>query len=112
MLAERYPYYLANRPLQPNADLAVVDKYSGRVATRVALADGAAIEAAIASAASASGPMRRLPAYARRDVLAHCARRFGERADELAMALCIEAGKPIRDARGEVARLVDTFRVA
>jgi acyl-CoA reductase-like NAD-dependent aldehyde dehydrogenase len=28
------------------------------------------------------------------------------------MALCIEAGKPINDARGEVTRLCDTFRVA
>jgi acyl-CoA reductase-like NAD-dependent aldehyde dehydrogenase len=38
--------------------------------------------------------------------------RFQERADELAHALCIEAGKPIRDARGEVTRLIDTFRIA
>jgi acyl-CoA reductase-like NAD-dependent aldehyde dehydrogenase len=28
------------------------------------------------------------------------------------MALCIEAGKPIRDSRGEVTRLIDTFRIA
>jgi acyl-CoA reductase-like NAD-dependent aldehyde dehydrogenase len=28
------------------------------------------------------------------------------------MALCIEAGKPIKDARGEVTRLIDTFRIA
>src|SRR5262245_23622427 len=28
------------------------------------------------------------------------------------MALCSEAGKPINDARGEVTRLIDTFRVA
>ena len=45
-------------------------------------------------------------------MLNHCVQRFEERADELALALCIEAGKPIRDARGEVSRLVDTFRVA
>ena len=29
-----------------------------------------------------------------------------------AMALCIEAGKPIKDSRGEVSRLIDTFRIA
>ena len=28
------------------------------------------------------------------------------------MALCIEAGKPIRDSDGEVTRLIDTFKVA
>jgi acyl-CoA reductase-like NAD-dependent aldehyde dehydrogenase len=39
-------------------------------------------------------------------------RRFGERREELALALCIEAGKPIADSRGEVSRLIDTFRIA
>ena len=38
--------------------------------------------------------------------------RFKERFDELANSLCIEAGKPIRDARGEVTRLIDTFEIA
>lgn len=27
-------------------------------------------------------------------------------------SLCVEAGKPIKDSRGEVSRLIDTFRVA
>jgi len=53
-----------------------------------------------------------MAAYERQRVLQHCVRRFQERADELARALCIEAGKPIRDSRGEVSRLIDTFRVA
>jgi acyl-CoA reductase-like NAD-dependent aldehyde dehydrogenase len=39
-------------------------------------------------------------------------KRCRERAEEFAEALCIEAGKPICDARGEVGRLVDTFRIA
>jgi len=50
--------------------------------------------------------------YERQNVLNHCVHRFEERAEELAMSLCIEAGKPIRDARGEVSRLIDTFRIA
>ncbi len=56
--------------------------------------------------------MARLPAYERQQILDHCVRRFRERADELAESLCIEAGKPIKDARGEVTRLIDTFRIA
>ncbi len=112
MLAQRYPYYLANRPRQPNADLAVTDKYSGEIVARVALADAVAVEEAIAAAVRATGPMRRLAPYARQEVLEHCVRRFRERAEELALALCIEAGKPIRDARGEVARLIETFKAA
>jgi acyl-CoA reductase-like NAD-dependent aldehyde dehydrogenase len=112
MLKETYPYYLANRPIEANKDLAVTDKYSGQVATRVALADAPAIDRAIAAAVDATVPMRRMAAYERQKVLQHCVDRFQERSEELALALCVEAGKPIRDSRGEVTRLIDTFRIA
>ena len=110
MLKPRYPYYLANTPVFANEALEVTDKFTGVIATRVALADAKAIDAGIAAAHDAREAMAKVPPYQRRDVLMHCARRFQERSDELAMALCIEAGKPIRDARGEVMRLIDTFR--
>jgi len=112
MLRENYPYYLANRAVHANRDLVVVDKYTGQEATRVALADEAAIDRAIAAAVQAARPLRELKAYQRQAVLQHCVRRFSERAEELAESLCIEAGKPIRDSRGEVSRLIDTFRIA
>jgi acyl-CoA reductase-like NAD-dependent aldehyde dehydrogenase len=111
-LKDRYPYYLANTPQQPNADLPVLDKYSGEVATRAALADAGAIEAAIASAAEAAAPMAAMKPYERRAVLEHCIARMAGRKEELAFALCVEAGKPIKDAQGEVTRLLDTFRIA
>ena len=111
-LAATYPYYLANEPVAPNHDLEVLDKYSGEVATRVALADDAAIDRAIQAAVEATEPMARMAAYERQAVLDHCVLRFKERFEELADALCIEAGKPIKDARGEVGRLIDTFRIA
>lgn len=112
MLKDQYPYFLANQAFQANADLEVTDKFTGKVATRVALADAKAIDAGIAAAVAASEPMREFPPFKRQAVLEHCVTRFRERFDELAMALCIEAGKPIRDARGEVTRLIDTFKVA
>ncbi|WP_186061064.1 aldehyde dehydrogenase family protein [Burkholderia gladioli] len=112
MLKESYPYYLANQAVQANADLEVTDKYSGKVATRVALADAKAIDAAIAAAVEAEKPFAAWPSFRRQAVLDHCVTRFRERFDELADALCIEAGKPINDSKGEVTRLIDTFRVA
>src|SRR5690606_41113420 len=111
-LARSSPCYLANRAVPANTDLEVLDKYSGKVATRVAFADAATVRKALVAAHRARPAMAAFPPDARRDVLAHCARRFGERAEELALALCIEAGKPISDARGEVERLIDTFRIA
>ena len=112
MMRPAYPYYLANRAESPNDDLVVTDKFSGAPATRVALADANAIDAAIAAAVAAAGPMRKLPSHHRQKILNHCVSRFSERAEELAQALCVEAGKPIKDSRGEVTRLIDTFRIA
>jgi acyl-CoA reductase-like NAD-dependent aldehyde dehydrogenase len=112
MLKEGYPYYLANEAVAANRDLEVRDKYTGEVATRVAMADPVAIEQGIAAAVEAAEPMRKMPAYQRQAILVHCVKRFEERFDELADILCIEAGKPIKDARGEVSRLIDTFRIA
>ncbi|HZF96013.1 MAG TPA: aldehyde dehydrogenase family protein [Allosphingosinicella sp.] len=111
-LKSTYPLYLANEAQQPNADLEVTDKYSGEVAFRVALADAATIDAGIAAAAAAAEPMAKMASYERQNVLMHCVARFKERFDELAFALCVEAGKPIKDAEGEVTRLIDTFRIA
>ena len=112
MLKKSYPYYLASRPVAANTDLEVLDKYTGKRATRVAFADAATVRKAIVAAYKAREAMAAFPPDARREVLEHCVRRFSERNEELALALCIEAGKPIRDARGEVTRLIDTFRIA
>ena len=112
MLKDAYPYYLANEAVFANQDLDVTDKYSGEVATRVAMADAATIDKAIDAADKAAAAMAKLAPYERQAILYHCVKRFEERYDELALALCIEPGKPIKDARGEVGRLIDTFRVA
>ena len=95
MLKKTYPYYLANQPQTSKDMLDVRDKFSGKLATRVAVPDARATEKAIAAAVKAAKPMREYKPWARQAVLQHCAQRFAERRDELAEALCIEAGKPI-----------------
>jgi acyl-CoA reductase-like NAD-dependent aldehyde dehydrogenase len=111
-LAEKYPYFLANKPIFANEALEVTNKYTGEVATKVALADAKVIDEAIDAAERSQKLLNKMPAYKRQQVLEHCVARFKERFDELAHALCIEAGKPIKDARGEVTRLIDTFKIA
>jgi len=111
-LKQTYPLYLNNKAAQPNSDLAVTDKFTGEIAFRTALATPDVIDEAIAGAVRAAEPMARLASYEKQQVLQHCVARFQERFDELAYALCVEAGKPIKDAEGEVTRLIDTFRIA
>ncbi len=112
MLKPRYPLYLANAPVETSEFLPVTEKFTGKVFAEVGLADTSTIERGIAAAVHAVPAMAVLPTYLRRDILAHCVSRFESRRDELVEVLCLEAGKPLRDARTEVARLVETFRLA
>ena len=111
-LREKYPYFLANEAVYANDDLVVTDKYTNKPATRVALADSKAIDQGIAASVLAAPEMEDMPSFERQQILEHCVTRFRERSDELAYALCVEAGKPIKDSKGEVSRLIDTFKIA
>lgn len=109
------PYYLANRPVFANDATQtrnVTDKYHGRVIASVALADASVVDEAIAQAVAAEPTMAAMKPFERKAVLQQCVAAFNERFDELAKVLCAEAGKPLKDARGEVHRLIDTFEVA
>jgi acyl-CoA reductase-like NAD-dependent aldehyde dehydrogenase len=112
MLRDSYPCYVAGHTVHDGPTLEVTNKYTGQTATRVVQADRAAMEQAIAAAAQAFATTRRTPGYQRQRVLQQVVERVTQRHEELAQALAIEAGKPIRDARGEVTRLIDTFRIA
>jgi acyl-CoA reductase-like NAD-dependent aldehyde dehydrogenase len=107
-----HPLYLANRPETPNADLEVRDKFNDTIIAHIPLADAATIDRAIGAAQAAAPALRAMPSHARQAVLEHCVVRFTARKAKLAEMLCAEAGKPIADARGEVARLIDTFKIA
>lgn len=62
-MQKNYPYYLANEAVATNFDLEVTDKYSGEVATRVALADARTIDSALGLAEAAIPAMRAFPAF-------------------------------------------------
>ncbi len=112
MLKKEYPYYLANEAVHANNDLKIYDKFSGELAATAPLATPDVLDQAIAAACEAAEPMAKMAMFERQAVLEHCVTRFRERFDELAYALCVEAGKPIKDAQGEVTRLIDTFKIA
>eukprot|EP00897_Mesotaenium_endlicherianum_P005715 jgi/Mesen1/5171/ME000257S04450 len=107
-----YPFYLNNKAVFANQELEVSNKYTTKVGARCALANVANIEAAIAGAERAAPLMAAMASYERKQVLETVVAEVKARFEEFARALCLEAGKPIRDARGEVQRLIDTFSIA
>lgn len=68
-------------------------------------------ERAVEAAVAAFETTRTLPAYERGAILRNVSAGIKARREELATLLAREAGKPIRDAYGEVDRAVLTFRL-
>ena len=92
MLKESYPYYLASEPHYANTDLDVTNKYTGEVATKVAMADADTIDKAIAAAEEAQPAMAAMAPFERQAVLEQCVKRFTERADEFAQVFRAQRG--------------------
>ena len=86
----------------------VTDPYSGDAIATVAVGGPDEVDAAVATA---RGHLSRHPAVQRAEVLERAARLVHERAEGFARTICLEAGKPIKQARVETARCVDTLHV-
>jgi acyl-CoA reductase-like NAD-dependent aldehyde dehydrogenase len=86
----------------------VKSPYDGTVVGRVALGDAALIDRC-AIAARAAFECGDFPQHERAAVLDRAADLVGERLDELALTISAEAGKPLKTARAEAGRCVDTL---
>jgi len=106
------PIYLAGEFVEAGAPLEVRDPATGELVATTWQAGPEELERATVAAVDAFAATRRLASFERRDALAHVADRISQDADELAELLSRESGKPIRDAKVEVARGALTFRIA
>ena len=82
--------------------------YGGTVVGRVAEGDAALVDRAV-RAAQAAFESADFPQHERAAVLDRAAELVGERVEELALTIAAEAGKPLKTARVEAARCVDTL---
>ena len=110
--APTVPIYLAGDFVEAGTPLEVRNPADGSLIATTFQAGATELERAVAAAVEAFERTRRLAGYERHDALAHVAACIERDADELAVLLSRESGKPIRDARGEVARGALTFRTA
>jgi acyl-CoA reductase-like NAD-dependent aldehyde dehydrogenase len=82
--------------------------YDESVVGRVAEGDAALVDRAVRAAQEAFESAD-VPQHARAEALDRAARLVGERVDELALTIAAEAGKPLKTARVEAERCVDTL---
>ncbi len=104
--------YLNGKPEGRAETAAVRSPFNHEILGQVAQASAADVEAAIVGMVQAREAFGRMAAYKRGEACAHVSRRLAERVEEIARTIAREAGKPIKAARGEVARAVATFKLA
>ena len=90
--------------------IAVVEPATERVMAEVPRAGAQQVDEAVARARQAFGAWRGVAPGDRSRVLRRLADALEEAAEELARIEARNAGKPIGDARGEIAMVVETFR--
>jgi acyl-CoA reductase-like NAD-dependent aldehyde dehydrogenase len=110
--APTVPILLAGEFVESGTPLEVRNPATDEVVATTFRAGPDELERAIVAAVAAFAETKRLASYERRDALAHIAMCIERDADELATLMSRESGKPIRDAKGEVARGALTFRTA
>ena len=110
--APSVPIYVAGEFVEAGTPLEVRNPADGSLVATTFQAGADELEHATDAAVAAFEQTKRLAAYERRDALAHVAACIERDADELAELLSRESGKPIKDARGEIARGALTFRTA
>ncbi len=90
----------------------VINPYDGSVIDTVPDYTEAEVQAAISRAADAAQPMADMAAHQRGAILTRTAHIIQSQAEELARLMAKESGKPLKFARGEVSRAVETFTFA
>ncbi|TCO50369.1 acyl-CoA reductase-like NAD-dependent aldehyde dehydrogenase [Kribbella antiqua] len=86
--------------------------YLRRTVSRARTAQPADITAALDHARSEAKVIAALAPATRAEILERAAARVTERRDDFARLLALELGKPLKDSRGEMLRVADTFAVA
>ena len=103
---------LAGKWVKTDDTFEVRSPFDGSVVAEVSRASRELTEEAAAAAARGFETTRSLGGYARSRILEAASAGIAGRAEELAKVMSLEAGKTIRDARVEVARASNTFKVA
>ncbi|HHS49573.1 MAG TPA: aldehyde dehydrogenase family protein [candidate division Zixibacteria bacterium] len=109
---ERYPLLIGNEEVFTSETMVVRSPFDGAEVGEVCIAGKDEIEKAIASAHLVFPRFARTDTKFRVEILNKAEELLGERAEEFARMISAEAGKPIREARGEVSRARETLRLS
>jgi len=107
-----YPVYCGGKFITTGDELKVFNPYKGENFAKTYLAGMQELENAIAAAQKVEDDLRDIPSHNKYKILMQIAMAMESSRDEFAALLSRESAKPMRYARGEIDRAIQTFTVA
>ncbi|MCF8367629.1 MAG: aldehyde dehydrogenase family protein [Bacteroidales bacterium] len=107
-----FKIYCAGKFLISDKKLNITNPYSGEFFAHTWLGNKDILERAILAALEAEPLLKSYPVYKKYAALKYIAHQLEIHTDDFAEILCLESGKPIRYAKGEVNRAIQTFTIA
>lgn len=104
--------YIGGEWLEGNDHYDLRSPYSGKVIAQVPLAEKETVLKAIECAEQGAKEMKKLTALERSNILERAAEIFKERLEECALILARENAKPLKAAKGEILRTIETYKFA
>lgn len=109
---EEFKIYSAGAFITTSISSEVINPYTQKPFATTWKATPDDLEKAVSAAIQAAGPMGRMSSFERYSALKLIASQLEKELDEFAVLLTQESAKPIRYARGEVLRAIQSFNVA
>lgn len=107
-----YPLLIGGKWEESDSNIDVINPFNNQTVARVCRATWDQAERALNLAHLAGPSMASLPSYKKADILERIASSLLENKEELARAITLENGKPIKESRGEAERASLTFKIA
>ena len=111
-MQREYPFLVDGEWISTGEKLEVTSPFDGKIVGVTYRPGPQEVSRAIDASVKAFEKTSRMPTYLRSQLLKSAASAVENRKDELSRVLCLEAGKPIKHARGEVTRAVSTLTIA
>ncbi|MGD8189900.1 aldehyde dehydrogenase family protein [Brevibacillus ginsengisoli] len=109
---EQKQIFINGQWVKTNSYMELTSPYSHEAIALVAQAEEQETEDAIQAAVQASKIMAKMPAHERASILEKAASIMEQRKEELTRILALEAAKPVKTARVEINRTIQTYKFA
>ncbi len=104
--------WMADKWVEPDRYVPLNNPHTGEVIAEIGYASVKQAKEAIETAATSFESFRDTPIYERADILFKVAQIIGERKEEAAQIIAKESAKPIKAARNEIDRTVQTYQLS